>query len=44
MTSSSSLTAQKLKKNRIELGVRAGVLIHPVRACTGNLSGPSVYH
>jgi len=28
-----------------ELGVKAGVLVHPVRlACTGNPSGPSLYH
>jgi len=28
-----------------ELGVKAGVLVHPVRlACTGKSSGPSLYH
>jgi len=28
-----------------ELGVKVGVLVHPVRlACTGNPSGPSLYH
>jgi glutamyl/glutaminyl-tRNA synthetase len=28
-----------------ELGVKAGVLVHPVRlATTGNSSGPSLYH
>ena len=27
------------------IGVKAGVLVHPVRlACTGNPSGPSLYH
>ena len=28
-----------------ELGVKNGVLVHPARlACTGNTSGPSLYH
>jgi glutamyl-tRNA synthetase len=28
-----------------DLGVKAGVLVHPVRlACTGKASGPSLYH
>ncbi|MFO1476912.1 MAG: glutamate--tRNA ligase family protein [Verrucomicrobiota bacterium] len=34
-----------LKNIAGELGVKAGVLVHPVRlACTGNPSGPSLYH
>ena len=34
-----------LKSTAIELGVKAGVLVHPVRlAVTGNPSGPSLYH
>ena len=34
-----------LKDTAAELGVKAGVLVHPVRlACTGNPSGPSLYH
>jgi glutamyl-tRNA synthetase len=34
-----------LKSVAIELGVKAGVLVHPARlACTGNLAGPSLYH
>jgi glutamyl-tRNA synthetase len=34
-----------LKAVATELGVKAGVLVHPVRlACTGNSSGPSLYH
>ena len=34
-----------LKTTAAELGVKAGVLVHPVRlACTGNPSGPSLYH
>jgi glutamyl-tRNA synthetase len=34
-----------LKSVATELGVKAGVLVHPVRlACTGNSSGPSLYH
>lgn len=34
-----------LKSVAAELGVKAGVLVHPVRlACTGNPSGPSLYH
>jgi glutamyl-tRNA synthetase len=34
-----------LKATAAELGVKAGVLVHPVRlACTGNSSGPSLYH
>jgi len=34
-----------LKAVAVELGVKAGVLVHPVRlACTGNPSGPSLYH
>jgi glutamyl-tRNA synthetase len=36
---------ETLKKIATELGVKAGVLVHPVRmACTGNTSGPSLYH
>ncbi|MEK7686459.1 MAG: hypothetical protein AAB466_13670 [Verrucomicrobiota bacterium] len=28
-----------------ELGVKAGVLVHPARlACTGQAAGPSLYH
>lgn len=34
-----------LKAAATALGVKAGVLVHPVRlACTGNPSGPSLYH
>ncbi len=34
-----------LKENAKTLGVKAGVLVHPVRlACTGKSSGPSLYH
>ena len=34
-----------LKATAAELGVKAGVLVHPTRlACTGNTSGPSLYH
>ncbi len=34
-----------LKATASELGVKAGVLVHPVRlACTGNPAGPSLYH
>ena len=33
------------KATAAELGVKVGVLIHPTRlACTGNPSGPSLYH
>lgn len=36
---------QALKSTAAELGVKAGVLVHPARlACTGNSSGPSLYH
>ena len=34
-----------LKSVATELGVKAGVLVHPVRlACTGKTAGPSLYH
>jgi glutamyl-tRNA synthetase len=34
-----------LKETARELGVKAGVLVHPTRlACTGNTAGPSLYH
>jgi glutamyl-tRNA synthetase len=34
-----------LKSVAAELGVKAGVLVHPTRlACTGSASGPSLYH
>jgi len=34
-----------LKGIAVELGVKAGVLVHPTRlACTGATSGPSLYH
>jgi glutamyl-tRNA synthetase len=34
-----------LKKLAAELGVKAGVLVHPTRlACTGRTAGPSLYH
>ena len=34
-----------LKSVAAELGVKAGVLVHPTRlACTGNSAGPSLYH
>lgn len=36
---------QALKSVAAELGVKAGVLVHPTRfATTGNASGPSLYH
>ena len=34
-----------LKSTASELGVKAGVLVHPVRlVCTGKTAGPSLYH
>jgi glutamyl-tRNA synthetase len=34
-----------LKEVSMKLGVKAGVLVHPVRlACTGKTAGPSLYH
>ena len=34
-----------LKATATELGVKAGVLVHPTRlACTGKTAGPSLYH
>ncbi|MCZ7637433.1 MAG: hypothetical protein M5U12_16210 [Verrucomicrobia bacterium] len=34
-----------LKQTAAELGVKAGVLVHPTRlACTGRPAGPSLYH
>ncbi len=34
-----------LKAVAQELGVKAGVLVHPTRlACCGNTAGPSLYH
>lgn len=34
-----------LKTTAAELGVKAGVLVHPTRlACTGKTAGPSLYH
>lgn len=34
-----------LKQTAAELGVKAGVLVHPTRlACTGKPAGPSLYH
>ena len=34
-----------LKATATELGVKAGVLVHPCRlAVTGNTAGPSLYH
>jgi glutamyl-tRNA synthetase len=42
--SAASLEAS-LKTAAAELGVKAGVLVHPVRlACTGKTIGPSLYH
>ncbi len=36
---------QTLKTIAKELGVKAGVLVHPARlACTGSAAGPSLYH
>ena len=36
---------QTLKAVAVELGVKAGALVHPARvACTGNTAGPSLYH
>jgi glutamyl/glutaminyl-tRNA synthetase len=41
---SASLEAA-LKNTAGELGIKAGVLVHPTRlACTGNTAGPSLYH
>jgi glutamyl-tRNA synthetase len=38
-------TAAALAATAKELGVKNGVLVHPTRmACTGNSSGPSLYH
>jgi glutamyl-tRNA synthetase len=34
-----------LKQTAKDLGIKAGLLIHPLRmACTGNTAGPSLYH
>jgi len=34
-----------LKAQAVEMGVKAGVLVHPTRlACTGSFAGPSLYH
>lgn len=34
-----------LKRVAVELGVKAGALVHPARlACTGQTAGPSLYH
>jgi glutamyl-tRNA synthetase len=34
-----------LKAVAAELAIKAGPLVHPTRlACTGNTSGPSLYH
>jgi len=34
-----------LKETAKQLGVKAGVLVHPARlACTGKTAGPSLYH
>lgn len=42
---SAGMLEAALKTVAAELGVKAGVLVHPVRlACTGNPSGPSLYH
>jgi glutamyl-tRNA synthetase len=36
---------QTLKAVAAELGVKAGILVHPTRlACTGAVAGPSLYH
>ena len=36
---------QALKAVAAELGVKAGILVHPTRlACTGAAAGPSLYH
>jgi glutamyl-tRNA synthetase len=36
---------KKLKEVATQLGVKAGVLVHPTRlACTGGSAGPSLYH
>jgi nondiscriminating glutamyl-tRNA synthetase len=36
---------QTLKATAADLGVKAGVLVHPTRlACTGKTAGPSLYH
>jgi glutamyl-tRNA synthetase len=40
-----SAIEQTLKALAAELGVKAGILVHPTRlACTGNTAGPSLYH
>lgn len=42
---SAGMLEAALKTVAAELGVKPGVLVHPVRlACTGNPSGPSLYH
>jgi glutamyl-tRNA synthetase len=42
---SAAAIEQTLKAVAAELGVKAGVLVHPVRlACTGAAAGPSLYH
>jgi glutamyl-tRNA synthetase len=42
---SATAIEQTLKALAAELGVKAGVLVHPVRlACTGAAAGPSLYH
>jgi glutamyl-tRNA synthetase len=34
-----------LKATAAALGIKVGMLVHPVRlACTGNPNGPSLYH
>jgi len=34
-----------LKETARQLGLKAGVLVHPARlACTGKTAGPSLYH
>jgi glutamyl-tRNA synthetase len=36
---------QTLKSVAVELGIKAGMLVHPARmACTGSTAGPSLYH
>ena len=39
------LTGKAMQALAAELGVKAGVLVHPTRlACTGSTIGPSLYH
>ncbi len=44
-TSPASKTFKRRKRLNAGFAVKTGVLVHPVRlACTGNPSGPTLYH